>query len=224
MLFAFVCWLLSPIVIGLTHILEFGGLGFFALFEVLVWLCCGVGVLSVCIYKCLMTKRLSWLLVAPAGVLAGIGLCCATVQVARGFGFGRHPTTDEVEAEFLDHRAEFEELREMILEDVASGRLREDVAVYVRDLPFAQLPKDRARDYVRLCRETGLRYFLPDTLERSLKFTVSTQGFSVSGSSVSIVYVAGHPPDFDQQKDADRFLAPYDRMLEPGWFVIRRSW
>ena len=99
-----------------------------------------------------------------------------------------HPADDEMLASFRKHRAKFERLREMILEDKALFRVTSQATLPENPRSLG-LKRSRIAEYRKLMRQLRLEGGIDISNDRStITFARSQRGFVVHGSQKGFVY------------------------------------
>lgn len=169
--------------------------------------------------------------VTPRGVRWIGSAVLATACLACG---PPHPTDEQLISLFQQNSEDFETLRRMIMKDdgVASMNYRFHdhigIRIVVHYFPCERLSRQRWRDYRELFRALDLENGITRTMQNGIKqgdrvrFNVSSQGLSISGSSKDIVY-ASEPPSpvvesLDNWVPVDSWVAY--RHITGNWYLM----
>jgi hypothetical protein len=134
----------------------------------------------------------------------------------------RHPTDRDMLATFQRHRAEFDRLRDMILQD--HGLLRVDPrSTSPEDPSQIGISRSRIAEYRALLNELGLSGGIAISEDRTtIELTASTEGFVTLGSEKGYAYSKRVDPryvvdDLDAMSSAGNGAAW--RRIDDGWYL-----
>ena len=135
-----------------------------------------------------------------------------------------HPTTDDLEAEFVRNRAAFDALADMAEEDAAYSRISYDFVHPKSDLPEDQHPGDppgqRWAAYRKSFKELDLESGVTNYENGVVVLQRSSKGMVTAGSSISFMRAPDLPAEVD-------LLAPDDDLActvsDEGWCSAARN-
>jgi hypothetical protein len=163
-------------------------------------------------------------------VIAALLLCLASSIALYTIGFwvhelsavfGQHPSAVELIDNFHAHRAEFDLLLEMCLEDeglvrVAYGWTQPE------DPSSIGITQERLKEYRALFKEVGLESGVSGG-HKDIWFHASSSGLSVSGSSKGYIYSSAPPgwvvEDLDEYTSKYKADIPVFQHIEGNWYL-----
>jgi hypothetical protein len=132
-----------------------------------------------------------------------------------------HLSDDQLIANFREHTADFERLREMVLDDKRLTRVDEDWTAPT-DPTTIGVTAERIAEYRALFKKLGLaRGFSAGLDRREIELWASAQGWVAHGSHKGYVYTASVPENLDTGLDQ---YSSRERPLESGYRRIEGNW
>ena len=134
-----------------------------------------------------------------------------------------HSPDDALIRNFREHRAQFEQLRNMMIQDKGLMRVGEKRTL-PEDLQSIGIPASRIAEYRRLLKQLGIRGGIAASEDKEyIELTVSFRGFVTHNSQKGYVY-AGEPvrtylaPDLDQF--SNKGVGVGRRPIEGNWYLF----
>jgi hypothetical protein len=134
-----------------------------------------------------------------------------------------HLADDQLIGKFHEHRADFERLREMVLEDRGLTRVDDDWTA-PSDPTTIGVTADRIAEYRLLFKKLGLaRGFSAGLDRREIELLASAQGWVAHGSHKGYVYTVrvteSLDADLDHYSSQERPLGSGYRRIEGNWYL-----
>ena len=173
-----------------------------------------------------MKKRTKTVLVVIAGVVSAIvltfvGVVAYFIYTFPSFNEDPHQSDEIMLSRFHEHRAEFERLREMAVEDDLMRRVDDTWT------DPANLPDARVAEYRRLFKLVETPRGISKYRDKNqLVFLASTLGWVASGSSKGYLYSPGKRPsgkfieslnDYEKLRERDVYFL---RQIEGDWYLF----
>ena len=161
-----------------------------------------------------MTNKTKTIILLCSGgllaVLVGFGVFVFYLLNSWGPSFGSeqdHEPDDVMIKNFVEHRAQFEELRSMLVHDGSISRIDENWT------DPADLQQNVVADYRRRFKELKIPRGVSVTLGgRRIVFIASAPGWVAAGSTKAYVYMEERPDEVET--DLDHYLVDRTRVVE----------
>jgi hypothetical protein len=164
-----------------------------------------------------------WILIGIAAplVLIPIGLFIGFAVFVWEISGQPHQPDAKMMANFQKHKQDFEQLRQMILQDKGLTRVDDDWT-NPEDPKVLGVTPERIAQYRRIFGRLGIpRGFSADPERSRIEFIASAQGLSISGSMKSYVYSQHSPPGlFDDLNNLPSKENSHGyRRIEGKWYL-----
>lgn len=167
-----------------------------------------------------------WLLPLMLGTFAVFALVIVLLYRAvpfTDFKGQSHQSDEQMIANFQQHKTEFEQLRQMILDDKGFTRIDDDWTE-PSDPQTINIKPSRITEYRKLFQLLNIpRGFSATQDKNEIEFIASSQGWIASGSSKSYVYLSTRPEsllnNLNQMSLTDKPFGTGYRHIEGNWYL-----